>query len=351
MRAVVKSRPAFGIELSDLEAPRLSPDEALVRVDAVGICGSDVHVYEWTPSYEFLTRYFPVVLGHEFSGVVEAVGDAAATDLRPGDRVTSETGRTCGRCACCRRGQAVLCPRRTAEGRLGLERRGAMTSLVAVPAECLHRVPEGVGLEEAALTEPAAVAMGAVRTADLEPGEPVVVFGPGPIGLLVLQIARASGAGPVVVVGRPADAERLAVARRLGADETLSGDAAEIRARVLALTGGLGVPVAIDTSGAPEAVVAALEVVRRGGRLVLVGIYPAPIPVDATREVVRQMKTIQGSYGGASLDFDRVLALMAARRLDVRPLVSEVLPLAEAARGFELLRSRQALKVLFKPQT
>jgi threonine 3-dehydrogenase len=348
LRAVAKVRPTVGVDLIDVETPRLSPGEVLVRVDAAGICGSDVHIYEWTPGYDFLVKHFPVVLGHEFAGVVEDAGDV--TNFHRGDRVTSETGKVCGRCVFCRRGQAVLCPRRTVEGRIGLERRGAMTALVAVPVECLHRVPEGVSLEEAAVTEPAAVALGAVRAAALEPGEPVVIFGPGPIGLLALQLARASGAGPVVVVGHVADGGRLETARRLGAAETVSGDDAVIEARVRALTDGLGVPVVIDASGAPSAVRLGLTLVRRGGRVVLVGIYPDAIAIDATREVVRQMKSIHGAYGGASLDFDRVLALMADRRLDVRPLVSEILPLAEAVRGFELLRTKQAFKVLFRPE-
>ncbi len=350
MRAVAKARPAPGVDVVDVDAPRLSPGEALVRVEAAGICGSDVHIYEWTPGYEFLTKHFPVVLGHEFAGVVESVVGGEGAGFRRGDRVTSETGKVCGRCGFCRRGQAVLCPRRTVEGRIGLERRGAMTALVAVPVECLHRVPDGVTLEEAAVSEPAAVALGAVRAAELEPGEPLVIFGPGPIGLLALQLARASGAGPVVMVGHVADTARLATARGLGASETLAGDDGTIRERILALTDGVGVPVVIDASGAASAVTLGLGLVRRGGRLVLVGIYPDAIPIDATREVVRQMKSIHGAYGGASLDFDRVLALMADRRLDVRPLVSEILPLTDAVRGFELLRTKQAFKVLFRPE-
>jgi threonine 3-dehydrogenase len=350
MKAVAKVRCAFGIDVVDVEPARPGPDEILVRVEAAGICGSDVHIYEWTPGYDFLAGHFPAVLGHEFAGVVEEVGSAAGSQFRPGDRVTSETARVCGRCVFCRRGQAVLCARRKADGRIGLERRGAMTALVAVPVECLHAVPAGVSLDAAAVTEPAAVALGAVRAGELEPGEPVVIFGPGPIGLLVLQLARASGAGPVVVVGHPADAARLATARRLGAAETLAGDPASIAERVMALTDGLGAPVVIDASGAPVAVTLGLRMVRRGGRLVLVGIYPDAVPVDATREVVRQMKSIHGAYGGASLDFDRVLALMAEGRLDVGPLVSEVLPLGDAVRGFELLRTKQAFKVLLRPE-
>jgi 2-desacetyl-2-hydroxyethyl bacteriochlorophyllide A dehydrogenase len=351
MKAVAKTRPEPGIDVLELQRPPLAADDVLVRVDAAGICGSDVHIYEWTPGYEFLTKHFPAVLGHEFAGVVEAVGDAVRTGVRAGDRVTSETARTCGRCVLCRAGQGILCPMRAAQGRVGLERRGAMSALVAVPGDCVHRVPDGVSLEEAALTEPAAVALGAVRTANLEPGEPLVILGPGPIGLLTLQLARAVGAGPILVVGHASDGKRLATAEALGAAETSTGDATVIARRVDALTGGVGLAVVIEASGAPAAAALGLSLLRKGGTLVLVGIYPEPLRVDATRDIVRQMKSIRGSYGGSSADFDRVLALMASRQLDVRPLISEVLPLAEATRGFELLRRKEAFKVLLRPES
>jgi L-iditol 2-dehydrogenase len=348
VKAVVKANAAFGVDVLEVQVPDIGPDEVLVKVGAAGICGSDVHIYEWTPGYEFLAKHFPVVLGHEFAGVVEAVGSQVGTTFRIGDRVTSETAPTCGRCIFCRRGRGILCTRRTVEGRLGLERRGAMTGIAVVPSQCLHRVPDGVSLESAAVSEPAAVALGAVRAAAVEPGDPLVILGPGPIGLLALQLARAAGAGPVIVVGHASDVHRLETARRLGAADTLAGEPAAVIARVMALTDGAGVPSVIDASGAVSAATAGLAMVSKGGRLVLVGIYPEALPIDATRQVVRQMKSIHGAYGGASLDFDRVLALMADGRLDVRPLVS-ALPLGDAVQGFELLRQKQAFKILLRP--
>jgi L-iditol 2-dehydrogenase len=351
VRAVAKSTPVFGIGLIDVDPPRPEPDEVLIRVEAAGICGSDVHIYEWTPGYDFLIPHLPVVLGHEFSGEIVEVGRGLAGPFRLGDRVTSETGRVCRRCVYCKRGQAILCPRRTAYGRLGLERGGAMAAYVAVPEECLHRVPDGVSPEEAAMTEPAAVALGAVELANLAPGEPVVILGPGPIGLLVLAMCRAVGAGPIVVVGQEVDARRLATARRMGAAEALGGDWDAVTRRVTALTDGLGAAVVFEASGSPAAAAAGLTLLRKGGEMVLVGIYPEPVQVDATREVVRQMKSIRGSYGGSSLDFDRVLTLVAAKRVDLAPLISEILPLTEAARGFELLRRKEAFKVLLRPES
>jgi len=176
-----------------------------------------------------------------------------------------------------------------------------------------------------------------------------VISGPGPIGLIALQICKALGAGRVVVIGLEADRQRLETARTLGADAVLAGASEENLRKIMEWTGGLGAATVFEISGAPAAAAAGLQMLRRFGDLVLVGIYPDAIPVDATRLVVRQMKTIKGSYGGASLDWDRVLNLVSAGRIRLKPLISEVLPLQEAREGFEKLRRKEALKVLLRP--
>ena len=303
----------------ELPIPKPSEGEALVKVERVGICGSDLHIYEWTPGYEFLSPYFPLVLGHEFAGeVVEVHGDREGL-FRPGDKVTSETGKMCGRCFYCKQGQGILCEERVRHGRIGLERNGAMAEYVVVPLESLHHVPPGVGLEEAAMAEPAAVALGAVQRARLCPGDMVVIFGPGPIGLLILQMCRALGAGSIMVVGQEADRHRLKVAVDLGADEVFVGDSKALGLKSKDLTEGKGVAVVFEASGAVSAAVSGLEILRKGGELILVGIYREAIPMDGTHHLVRQMKTVRGSYGGASLDWDRVLTLMGSGRLNLGP--------------------------------
>ncbi|HXZ36934.1 MAG TPA: alcohol dehydrogenase catalytic domain-containing protein [Thermodesulfobacteriota bacterium] len=345
MKAIVKSSPSPGIEVREVEPPRPQPGEVLVRVEAVGICGSDIHIYEWTPGYDFLSKYFPLTLGHEFAGqIMESRGGS----FRSGEKVTSETGRICGKCFFCKQGKGILCALRTSFGRIGLERNGAMAEYVVVHEDCLHRIPPGVTQEEAAMTEPAAVALGAVELAHFYPGDVVVILGPGPIGLLILQMCKALGAGKVGVFGLEADRPRLRVAETLGADFTLIGENEDSLKKIMDLTEGLGAGVVFEVSGSPAAAVPGLQMVRKAGEMILVGIYPGPIPVDATHQMVRQMKTIKGSYGGASLDWDRVLKLVAARKINLAPLISRVLPLEQAKEGFEAVLNRNALKVILK---
>jgi L-iditol 2-dehydrogenase len=313
----------------------------------VGICGSDVHIYEWTPGYEFLSRYFPLTLGHEFAG---QIAESQSNSFRCGEKVTSETGRVCGKCFFCKQGKGILCTLRTSFGRIGLERNGAMAEYVVVHEDCLHRIPPGVTQEEAAMTEPAAVALGAVELAHFCPGDVVVILGPGPIGLLILQMCKALGAGKVAVFGQEADRPRLRVAETLGADFTLISENEDSHQRVMDLTEGTGAGAVFEVSGSPAAAVSGLQMLRRAGEMILVGIYPGPIPVDATHQMVRQMKVIKGSYGGASLDWDRVLKLVAARKLNLAPLISRVLPLERAREGFEAVQKREALKIILKTE-
>ncbi|MCX5909018.1 MAG: alcohol dehydrogenase catalytic domain-containing protein [Deltaproteobacteria bacterium] len=349
MKAIVKSKPAVGIQVMDVPVPRPQADEVLVQVEAAGICGSDVHIYEWTSGYEFLEKYFPVTLGHEFSGVVVEVGPEAKSQFRPGERVTSETGKICGRCFYCQRGRGVLCERRLQFGRIGLERNGAMARFLTVPWTSLHRIPPVVSFEEAAMAEPAGVALGAVRTATIDPGDDVAILGPGPIGLMILQMCKARGAGQVMVFGLKDDKPRLKVAKELGADQVFIAGQEGTREAVLELTAGRGLAVVFEVSGSPKAAVSGLQMLRPTGELILVGIYSEPIPFDGTRQIVRPIRTIKGSWGAASQDWDRVLTMLANKKLNLQPLISKVLPVEQASEGFETIRRREGLKVLFKP--
>jgi L-iditol 2-dehydrogenase len=350
MKAVVKAKPGYGIEvITDAAVPKPRRGEVLIHVEAVGICGSDLHIYEWTPGYESIAPYFPRIIGHEFSGEIIEVGSGSESLFNRGEKVTSETCKSCGQCFYCKQGNGILCLHRFVFGRIGFEREGAMAEYVVVSEECLHRIPPGVTMEEAAMTEPAAVALGAVERGGFCPGDLVVISGPGPIGLITLQLCKVLGAGRVVVIGLKADRHRLEIATKLGADAVLTGLPEENLQIIMEWTGGLGAATCFEVSGAPEAAAAGLQMLRRFGDLVLVGIYPDTIPIDATRLVVRQMKSIKGSYGGMSLDWERVLNLVSAGRIELKPLISKIIPLQDAQEGFEILRKKDALKVLLRP--
>ena len=316
MKAIVKSKPEFGVQVMDVPIPHFEADEVLVQVEAVGICGSDLHIYEWTSGYEFMEKRFPVTLGHEFAGVVVDGGPETKGRFRPGERVTSETGKICGRCFYCQRGKGVLCELRLQFGRIGLERNGAMARFLSVPWTSLHRIPSGVSFEEAAMAEPAGVALGAVRTATIDPGDEVAILGPGPIGLMILQMCKARGAGQVLVLGLKEDEPRLKMAKEMGADHVLIAGQEGTREAILELTGGRGLAVVFEVSGSPKAAVSGLQMLRPTGELILVGIYSEPIPFDGTRQIVRPIRTIKGSWGAASPDWDRALTMLAARKLN-----------------------------------
>ncbi len=252
MKAIVKAKPVIGINVLDVPVPKPRTDEVLIEVKAVGICGSDIHIYEWTSGYEFMEKYFPVTLGHEFSGVVAEVGPEAEGKFRPGERVTSETGKICGRCFYCQQGKGVLCEQRLQFGRIGIERDGAMASFLTVPWTSLHRIPPTVTFEEAAMAEPAGVALGAVRTAVIEPGDDVAIIGPGPIGLMILQMCRARGAGRVAVLGLKEDASRLKVAKELGADPVFIAGQEDAAKTILEMTGGGAWPPSLKSAAQPR---------------------------------------------------------------------------------------------------
>lgn len=349
MKAVIKEKTGYGIKVGDKAVPKPGAGEALVRVNTVGICGSDLHIYEWTPGYEAIAPYFPRILGHEFSGEIVEIGEGSKGEFKPGEKITSETCKSCGQCFYCKKGNGILCLHRFVSGRIGFERDGAMAEYVVVSEECLHRIPTRVTMEEAAMTEPAAVALGAVERGGFDPGDLVVISGPGPIGLMALQFCKALGAGRVVVIGLEADRQRLEVAKELGADAALAGPPEENLQKIMDWTEGLGAATIFEISGSPAAAAAGLQMLRRFGDLVLVGIYPDAVSVDATRLVVRPMKTIKGSYGGASLDWDRVLNLVSNGRIQLKPLISEIMPLQDASEGFEKLRRKEALKILLRP--
>ncbi len=349
MKSVIKAEAKPGIRIGELPIPRISPQEVLLRVKAVGICGSDVHIYEWTPGYEHLGEYLPVVLGHEFAGEVVEVG-AEVSGVKAGDRVAYQGG-SCGECFYCITARHSLCERRKAVGRIGLERKGGMAEYVAVNARenFLPPIPEGVSFEEAAQGQPTAEALHIVEQVGVSLGDPVVVLGAGPIAVTAAQAAKAAGASPVMMTGLNRDQRRLEIAASLGVDLTINVEKEDAVEKVKTLTGGLGAARVLEVSGSPKAFRQGLELLRKGGTLACFGIYPENISIDFTRRVVREMKIIRGVYGASRPAWSKVLSFMASGRIRVAPLITHRLPLERADAGFRACLEGQAMKVMLIP--
>lgn len=344
MRGVVKTGRGPGlVELRQVPTPAPGPGEVLIRVRAAAICGTDLHIFHDTHPY-----WPPMILGHEFAGEVAAVGEGA-TGWAVGDRVVSETSTgSCGVCTLCRNGERQICASKRAPG---IGRDGAFADYLVMPAGLLHRVPSGLSLEEAALAEPTAVSVHAVvERAGVRPGDRVVVLGPGPIGLLCLQVARAAGAGLVVVSGTARSARvRLPLARALGADHTVNVAEEDLAARVAALTDGAGADVVIETSGAPEAIALMPKLARRLGRLCEVGVVGRPTVPFPWDEAMQKGLTVTFSFSSRHTSWVTALRLLERGQVRTAPLLTGEVPLERWQEGFEAQEEGRAVKSLLRP--
>lgn len=336
--AVVNYAPQKGsVELRDLPRPSIGEEDVLLEVANVGVCGSDLH--QWTADHSWAVNY-PVVLGHEFGGHVVELG-SQVKGWREGDRVVSETAAVIDPDnPMTRRGLYNLDPTRRGFG-YGVD--GAMTRFVRVPARCLHRVPDALPFEQACLTEPCCVAYNAVvENSRLRPGDRVVVLGPGTIGILCAAVARLCGAD-VAVVGLEADRHRLAIAERYGCT-ALVGDATAWAREA----DGLGADCVIDAAGASATLRIALDLVRPQGHIAKVGWGPQPLGFSLD-PLVQKAVTLQGSFSHNWPIWERVIALLASGRLDVRPIIGGVWPVTDWHEAFEKMHRGEVVKSVLKP--
>ena len=339
MQAVQKTAPRFGVDLREVpEPPAPAAGEVLIEVTAAGICGSDLHIYEWTPGYEFVQAVMPVTLGHEFAGRIAALG-AGVDNLGVGDRVTVMPSVTCGLCAACKAGDYDRCLTRTG---IGMTRQGAFARRVLAPAINCVRLPAGVDDELAALTEPLTVGARAVESGEVKQGDRVLVMGPGTVGQTIAVMARAAGA-EVTIVGKD-DADRLACLRALGFERLV-----DLQDRPLAEAAGLDkFDVVFEATGMPATVNHGLAVLRRWGILVVCGIHASHAPVDLNR-LNREQLQIRGSNRASRATWSRVIDVLARDGERLRPMITHRLPLSRALEGFELARQKIASKVMILP--
>jgi 2-desacetyl-2-hydroxyethyl bacteriochlorophyllide A dehydrogenase len=342
MLALRKNAPAPGLDLADVPEPSPQAGEVLVAVEAAGICGTDVHIADWTAGYEPMTAAMPVTIGHEFAGRIVALGEDAR-GMSEGQRVTVRPSTVCGRCAACTAGAPDACTNRRG---IGIGWDGAFTSLVRVPALNCVAVPEGMDPELAAMTEPLSVSMHAVDLSEAKPGQRVLVVGPGPIGLGIAMFAAAAGA-EVVLVGQD-DAPRLAAAGAVCGVATLDLAGTDLLSALTSAGQAAPFAAVIEAAGVAAAVETGLRQLRKGGRFVVAGIHARPAPVDLTR-LVRREQSIHGAYRAPIADWSRVLAFVSRNEAMVRRMISHRLPLSEGLQGFALSHDRTASKVILLP--
>lgn len=338
MLALQKTRPTAGLEFRAPDEPVPQAGEVLVRVHSAGICGTDLHIAAWTPGYESMESAMPVTLGHEFAGTIVKAGPGIAEDV-VNMRVTARPSTTCGRCAACLAGDEDNCSARKG---VGIGRNGAFAALVNVPYVNCHRVPDGLDLSVAALTEPMTVCAEAVATADVRAGQTVLVIGPGFIGQGIAILARARGAR-VVVLGRD-DQPRLAALRAAGFADLIDTLDTTLEA---ALAVYPPFDCIIEAAGVPSLVSASLPFLKKRGIFTVVGIHPRPAEIDLTR-LVRMHQQIRGSYRAPPAAWDDVLRFLDQNQPLMRGLISHNFALPDALEGFELARTRVASKVMLK---
>ncbi len=343
MLALRKTAAGFGLEMN--EVPRAhppGPGEVVLKVEAAGICGSDVHAYEWTGGYEFMVPKLPVIMGHEFAASVARIG--VGSGFREGDRVCVIPMVACGHCANCRADNARNCLNR--EG-IGLTRDGGFASEVRVPARCCVALPDAVDFELGALVEPLGVGAEAVLTGAVGIGDTALVMGPGTIGQAIALFARKAGAARVLISGR-ADAPRFDVCRALGFTELLDVADAPLQDQVMAATGGRAVDVVLEATGVPATLNDGLSVLKKGGTCVVVGIHAGSLTLPLT-DFVRMRHQLRASHGAERGTWDRVIAHLAGDPEGFRPMITHRMPLSRGIEGFELSRQRAASKVMLTP--
>jgi L-iditol 2-dehydrogenase len=337
------AKDARSVELRDVPVPEIGEEDVLFSVQAVGVCGSDLHQYMGTQSWPV---NFPVVLGHEFAGVVAKSG-SRVRGFKEGDRVVSETAAVLpADSAFIRQGLYNLDPKRAGFG-YGVN--GAMAPFVRVPARCLHHVPDSLALEKAALTEPCCVAFNAVCVnSHIRPGDTVAVIGPGPIGLLCALMAKLAGAGHLLVIGIPADAGRLEVARKIGADTILGAQNENVLEWVKSFGDGYGLDLVIDAAGVSASLKMALDIVRPAGQITKVGWGPQPLNFSLD-PLVQKAVTLQGSFSHNWPMWEKVISLMGSGKLNLDLVLNRVSPLNEWHGAFEEMHSGQIVKAVLKP--
>jgi threonine 3-dehydrogenase len=338
MRALVKAKPQQGIWLTeDAPEPEVGVHDVMIRIRKTAICGTDVHIYNWD-EWSQRTIPVPMIVGHEYFGVVERVG-AEVEAFQPGDRVSGEGHLTCGFCRNCRAGRRHLC--RHTVG-VGVNRSGAFAERLVIPAVNVYKVPDDIPDEIASILDPFGNATHTALSFDLV-GEDVLITGAGPIGVMAAAIARHVGARHIVVTD--VNDYRLALARKMGATRTVHVPQEDLRGVMEGLGMKEGFDVGLEMSGHGPAFRQMLEVMNHGGKIALLGIMPGPEAVDWNQVVFKGL-VLKGIYGREMFETWYKMIAMLQGGLDLSPVVTHRFPIAEYQQAFDVMRSGRSGKVV-----
>ena len=339
MLAVVKENPGTGFTVMETVRPVPGPGEVLIEVKAVGICGSDLPIFAGTRPVPL-----PFIAGHEFAGTIAALGPGV-TAYKTGDRVAPGLVIHCGECLPCRRGAESLCDRII---ETGIHVNGAFAEYVTVPEKTLHHLPDHLSFAQGAAIDPVASAYRPVKKACVGSEDTVVVFGPGPIGNFAAQIARAEGARKVILIGLKEDESRLALARSLGIETLISSNADDLANQIRGMNDGELPRVIIEATGNARVYSQCLDIIGKGGTLVVAGIVHELSSFDFAQVVRREISVI-GSICYTWKEFQESLTLVAEGRVQVKPLMTHHLALQDLGEGLDAMIKRQAVKVMLYP--
>jgi len=340
MRAIVKARPSPGFTVAEVPQPKCGPTDVLIEVRQAGVCGTDLHIYEWDPWAQSRVRP-PVVVGHEFAGVIVEVGDEVHEPWTVGQRVTAEGHILRGVSRQSRTGEGHVAPDTQI---IGVDRDGAFAEYIAMPASNIWPLDPEIPDEVGAIHDPMGNAFHTVLTAEI-PGSVVLILGSGPIGCFAVGVARVAGAAQVIavdIVGR-----RLELARTMGATDVIDARREDVVTRVHELTEGEGADVVCEMSGVPEVLHQALACARNGGRVQLLGIPKGAVPIDVASEIIFKGLTIYGVIGRRMYHtWYQMRQFLRSKRFDPRPVITHRFPLEGIDEAIGVIREGKAGKVI-----
>jgi threonine 3-dehydrogenase len=342
MMAVVKAQAAPGAEVREVKVPAYGPTDVLVKVKVASICGTDLHIYEWD-RWAQNRIHPPLIPGHEFCGEVVAFGNEV-TSVKEGDFVSAEMHVACGKCLLCRTGEAHICRNVKI---IGVDADGAFADYVVIPETNIWKLDPAIPQEYASILDPLGNAVHTVLAGDIA-AKTVAVTGCGPIGLFSIAVARAVGAAQVFAV--EINQYRREVAKKMKADFVLDPSKEDVVARVKEETGGLGVDVVLEMAGHPDSIRTAFDIIRPGGRISLLGLTSKPISLNFSEDIIFKGITVQGINGRRMYQtWFQMTALLKAGKLDLHPVITDRISLADFPKAMGRLKTGEASKILLYP--